>query len=103
MKMEDEFKKWLEWYGIKPDSRNTRFHAVRTVDRNLKAIGLPYTALQTAWKVKGGIQNVRKRLQEIRKDARGGGKKFEILMSDSIFPLIVFQTGGVMWVSMGSS
>lgn len=83
----DEFRTWLEQSNFTQNSIRARVRAVRVVERNLKAMGLPYNDLEAAWKAKGGYQKVRKRLQEIRKGAKQGGNEFKILMKESENPL----------------
>jgi 5-methylcytosine-specific restriction protein B len=81
-----EFKTWLEQSGAQTEAgRNTRTHAVRTIERNLAALGMPYENLEQAWKA-DQFAGLRERLKMMRNDARSGGEDYRILMPDSEKP-----------------
>ena len=83
---ENEFKAWLEQGGAQTEAgRNSRAYAVRTIERNLTALGMPYQNLEAAWKADQFV-GLRERLKAMRDDARSGGEDFRILMPDSEKP-----------------
>ncbi len=83
---DNEFKAWLEQSGAQTEAgRNTRTHAVRTIERNLAALGMPYENLEEAWKA-DQFAKLRERLKAMRDDARSGGEDYRILMPDSENP-----------------
>lgn len=48
---DNELKAWLEQGGAQTEAgRNSRTYAVRTIERNLAAFGMPYENLEEAWK-----------------------------------------------------
>lgn len=50
MTKEQEFNAWLERGGAQTEAgRNSRTYAVRTIERNLAALGMPYRDLEEAW------------------------------------------------------
>ena len=81
----DEYKGWLEQGGVQKKGQNTRAHAIKTIEKNLTALGLPYQDLDEAWAV-DKFEALRNRLKEIREDARVGGQGYRILMPDSDKP-----------------
>ena len=86
MKDENEFKAWLEQGGAQTEAgRNSRTYAVRTIERNLAALGMPYQNLEEAWEA-DQFAGLRDRLKAIRDDARSGGEDYRILMPDSKKP-----------------
>ncbi|MCY4195307.1 MAG: AAA family ATPase [Rhodobacteraceae bacterium] len=86
MRDENAFKAWLEQGGAQTEAgRNTRTSAVRTIERNLAALGIPYETLEDAWKA-DQFAGLRKRLKAMRDDARSGGEDYRILMPDSEKP-----------------
>lgn len=86
MKDENEFKAWLEQGGAQTEAgRNSRTYAVRTIERNLAALGIPYQNLEEAWEA-DQFAGLRDRLKAIRDDARSGGEDYRILMPDSEKP-----------------
>lgn len=86
MKDENEFKAWLEQGGAQTEAgRNSRTYAVRTIERNLAALGMPYQNLEEAWEA-DQFAGLRDRLKAIRDDARSGGEDYRILMPDSEKP-----------------
>tara|TARA_R110002110_G_scaffold85816_4_gene223686 strand:- start:11137 stop:13647 length:2511 start_codon:yes stop_codon:yes gene_type:complete len=83
---ESEFKAWLEKGGAKADkARNSRVYALRTIERNLAALGMPYQDLNEAWEV-DQFAGLRARLKKMRDDAHSGGEDFRILMPNSEKP-----------------
>ena len=86
MRDENQFKTWLEEGGAQTQNgRNSRAYAVRTIEKNLTALGLPYQSLDDAWAV-DQFAGVRLRLKKMRDDARAGGEDYRILMPDSEKP-----------------
>ncbi|MCY4541306.1 MAG: AAA family ATPase [Rhodobacteraceae bacterium] len=86
MKDENDFKAWLEQGGAQSEAgRNSRTYAVRTIERNLGALGLPYRNLEEAWEA-DQFTGLRERLKAMRDDARSGGEDYRILMPDSEKP-----------------
>lgn len=83
---EHEFKAWLEQGGAQTEAgRNSRTYAVRTIERNLAALGMPYRDLEEAWEA-DRFETLRERLRKMREDARDGGEDYRILMPDSDNP-----------------
>ena len=63
---EAEFKVWLEVGGAKTEAgRNTRAHAVRTIEHNLAALGSVHPDLDAAWKA-DRFDQLRQRLKDLR-------------------------------------
>lgn len=86
MKDENEFKAWLEQDGAQTEAgRNSRTYAVRTIERNLAALGMPYQNLEEAWEA-DQFAGLRDRLKAIRDNARSGGEDYRILMPNSEKP-----------------
>ena len=84
---DNEFKAWLEQGGAQTEAgRNSRTYAVRTIERNLAALGMRYENLEEAWKA-DQFAGLRERLKAMRDDARSGGDDYRILMPDSEKPL----------------
>ena len=86
MTNDSDFKTWLEQGGAQTEKgRNSRAYAVRTIERNLGALGMPYQDLDEAWKA-DRFETLRERLRKMREDARAGGQDYRILMPDSDKP-----------------
>lgn len=86
MTKEHEFKAWLEQGGAQTEAgRNSRAYAIRTIERNLAALGVPYQDLNEAWEA-DRFETLRERLRKMREDARDGGQDYRILMPDSENP-----------------
>jgi hypothetical protein len=84
---EAEFRQWLQANGANTDAgRNTRVHAVKTIERNLSALGSPFTTLAEAW-TNDRFQQLRERIRQMRQDAREGGQDFRVLMPESQKPV----------------
>lgn len=84
---DNEFKAWLEQGGAQTEAgRNSRTYAVRTIERNLAALGMPYENLEEAWKA-DQFAGLRERLKAMRDDARSGGEDYRVLMPHSEKPL----------------
>ena len=87
MKKEIDFKAWLEQGGAQSDTgRNTRFSAIRTIERKLEELEMPFQDLDAAWEA-DGFESLRERLRRMREDAHDGGQDYRILMPDSENPL----------------
>jgi 5-methylcytosine-specific restriction protein B len=83
---EEAFKAWLEAGGARTETgRNTRAHAVRTIESNLAALGLPHNDLDDAWKA-DRFEQLRQRLKDLREDFAAGGTEYKILMPKSDKP-----------------
>ena len=86
MTKENEFKAWLEEGGASAVAgRNTRAFAVRTIERKLDELGMPFQDLDEAWNT-DRFESLSERLRRMRKDARDGGQDYRILMPDSENP-----------------
>lgn len=86
MTKEHKFKTWLEQGGAQTEAgRNSRAYAIRTIERNLSALGMPHRDLDEAWEA-DRFEALRERLRKIREDARTGGQDYRILMPDSDNP-----------------
>lgn len=49
MSKESDYKAWLEQGGAQTDAgRNSRAYAIRTIERNLAALGMPFKDLDEA-------------------------------------------------------
>lgn len=82
----EEFKAWLEENGAKTAAgRNTRTHAVRTIETKLDELGFDYPDLDAAWQAKR-FADVRDRISYLRADFAEGGEAFRILMPQSENP-----------------
>lgn len=79
----EEFKAWLQENGAKTAAgRNTRTHAVRTIETKLDELGFDYPDLDAAWQAKR-FADVRDRISYLRADFAEGGEAFHILMPQS--------------------
>lgn len=86
MTKHQDFKTWLGQGGAQTEAgRNSRAYAIRTIERNLTALGLPYQDLYQAWEA-DRLEALRERLRKMREDARAGGQDYRILMPDSDNP-----------------
>lgn len=86
MTKEDQFKTWLSQGGAQTEKgRNSRAYAIRTIERNLAALGMPHRDLDEAWEA-DRFEALRERLRKIRDDARTGAQEYRILMPDSDNP-----------------
>lgn len=83
---EEAFKTWLEAGGARTETgRNTRAHAIRTIEGDLAALGLPHDDLDDAWKA-DRFEQLRQRLKDLREDFAAGGTEYKILMPKSDKP-----------------
>ena len=80
------FKDWLNQGGVQPKARNTRDYAIRTIEKNLDELGMPFQRLEDAWKA-DRFQSLRDRLRDMREDAKKGGQDYRILMPNSDKPV----------------
>lgn len=84
---EAEFRAWLEAGSAKTQAgRNSRVHAVKTIEKNLIPLGSPHRDLAVAY-VADGFAQLRERIRNMRQDARAGGNDYRILMPESEKPL----------------
>lgn len=86
MEKQPEFETWLMQGGAQTvNGRRTRTNAIRTIEKNLAGLQLPYSTLDEAWKT-DQFAAVLARLKQIREDAKAGGQAYRLLMPDSINP-----------------
>lgn len=86
MTQESAFKSWLERGGAQTVAgRNSRAFAIRTIERKLEELGMPFRDLDQAWEA-DRFESLRERLRCMREDARDGGQDYRILMPDSKNP-----------------
>ena len=86
MKKKDEFRNWLEQGGAKsPKARDTRVSRIRSLERKLEELEMPFQDLDEAWKA-DSFGSLRERLGQMRQDARDGGQDYRILMPNSEKP-----------------
>ncbi len=84
---EAEFRNWLEAGGAESQAgRNSRVQAVKTIERNLAALGSPHADLAAAYAADRFAQ-LRERIRQILSDAQNGGSDYRVLMPDSEKPL----------------
>lgn len=84
---EAEFREWLQAGGAQTEAgRNSRVHAVKTIERRLSKLGSPFSTLDDAWE-DDRFQQLRERIRQMRQNAREGGEDFRILMPESQKPL----------------
>jgi len=83
---DDDFRKWLQDGGAQTENgRNTRLHAIRTIERKLRELGVDFENLESVW-ASDHFAKLRDRLRLMRQDARDGGQDFRILMPESQNP-----------------
>ena len=85
MTQESAFKTWLGQGGVQTTSGRTRAFAIRTIERKLQELEMPFRDLDEAWKA-DRFESLRERLRRMREDARDGGQDYRILMPDSENP-----------------
>lgn len=86
MKKEGDYRIWVEQGGAQTETgRNSRAYRIRTIDRHLSALAMPYQDLDEAWEV-DGFEALRERLRRMREYARAGGQDYRILMPESENP-----------------
>ena len=86
MKKESDFKDWLQRGGARSvNAQNRRISAIRTIERKLEDLGMPFRDLDAAWE-DDRFESLRKRLGRMRDDARSGGQDYRILMPGSEKP-----------------
>ena len=72
MNKEVDYKAWLEQGGAQTEAgRNSRAYAIRTIEKNLAALGMPFKDLDEAWEGDRFVA-LRARLKQMRDDARRG-------------------------------
>ena len=85
--LEDEFREWLEARGAKTQSgRNSRIYAVKTIEKNLAALGSPHADLASAHAADGFAQ-LRERIKQIRIKFKNGSDEYRLLMPESEKPI----------------
>lgn len=81
-----EFRDWLEANGAQsPNGRDSRVHAIRTIEKQLSALGFTYADLEDAWSG-DRFEDVREAISELRRDFLNGGTRFKLLMPDAQQP-----------------
>ena len=85
MTKESGFKTWLEQGGVQITSGRTRASAIRTIERKLQELGMPFRDLGAAWEA-DRFESLHERLRRMRRDARDGGQDYRILMPESENP-----------------
>ena len=85
MTKESAFKTWLGQGGVQTTSGRTRASAIRTIERKLQELEMPFRDLDEAWEA-DRFESLRERLRRMREDARDGGQDYRILMPDSENP-----------------
>jgi len=84
--LEVEFREWLESRGAKTQAGlNSRVYAVKTIEKNLAALGSLHADLDAAYKADGFAQ-LRQRIKQIRRDAKDNGNDYRVLMPESEQP-----------------
>ena len=86
MTKESAFKTWLGQGGVQTTSGRTRAFAIRTIERKLQELEMPFRDLDEAWEA-DRFESLRERLRRMREDARDGGQDYRILMPESENPL----------------
>ena len=86
MTKESAFKTWLGQGGVQTTSGRTRASAIRTIERKLQELEMPFRDLDEAWEA-DRFESLRERLRRMREDARDGGQDYRILMPESENPL----------------
>ena len=86
MTKKNDFRTWLEKAGVSDNGQNTRSFAIRTIERKLEELGIPFRDLDEAWEA-DGFASLRERLRKMRNDAKEGGQDYRILMPESEKPL----------------
>ena len=86
MTRESEFKSWLEQGGAQTaNGRNSRAYAIRTIERKLEELEMPFRDLDEAWEA-DRFASLSERLRRMQVEARDGGQDYRILMPDSEKP-----------------
>ena len=86
MAKEEEYREWLKAGGAQNESaHHTRTYAIRTIEKNLSALGFQYQDLEEAWNAEG-FDILRQRIRDIRDDAQNGGQDYRILMPEAENP-----------------
>lgn len=84
---EEAFRAWLLGRGAEAEAaRNTRVHAVRTIEAKLSDLGSPHTDLEAAWNA-DRFNQLRERLKDMREDFQSGGADYRLLMPQSENPV----------------
>ena len=75
MSKEKAYKSWLEQGGAQTEAgRNSRSYAIRTIERNLSALGMPHKDLDSAWGADRFValrERLKKMISKPRADSRG--------------------------------
>ena len=83
---DQEFREWLEANGANTAAgRNSRVHAVKTIEAKLDELGFAQSDLESAW-AEDQFAALREEMTAIRKDFDEGGTRFRILMPESERP-----------------
>lgn len=83
---EQEFREWLEANGANSAAgRNSRVHAVKTIEAKLEELGFAQHNLEAVW-AQDQFVSLREEIAALRKDYDEGGTRFRILMPESERP-----------------
>lgn len=83
---DQEFREWLEANGANSAAgRNSRVHAVKTIEAKLGELGFAQPDLEAAW-AEDRFAALREEMVALRKDYDEGGTRFRILMPESERP-----------------
>ena len=86
MVQENAFNTWLEQGGARDENgRRTRINGIRTIERKLDELRLPFRDLDEAWEA-DRFESLNQRLRRMREDARDGGQDYRVLMPASDNP-----------------
>lgn len=81
---EEEFKQWLQDRGANAaNGRNTRVHAVRTIEDKMPALGSPYADLNEAWSA-DGFDHLRRRLKDLREESAGLPQRLQAIVDETL-------------------
>lgn len=83
---ESQFREWLEANGAQTKAgRDTRVHAVGTIEKKLGELGFAYRDLEEAWAA-NQFEDIREAISNFIADFDAGGDKFKVLMPASEAP-----------------
>ena len=83
---DEAFDQWLQQGDADSEkARRTRVQALRRIEKNLSSLGSPHADLDAAWR-DDRLDQLRRRIKELREDFAGGGTQFKILMPEATNP-----------------
>ncbi len=84
---EDEYKSWLKQGGAEsPKGHTTRVYALRTIERKLGELGMPFGDLDAAWR-EDRFDSLCKELHRMLEDSRADGQDYRVLMPQAQKPM----------------